>query len=329
MYYIVLSKTYTNNYIFLQSNIILSTYRYNEGCDYNFKDSISNPGKVTGHFTQLVWKPTKEFGIGYATGINKHDTTMKCIYVVARYKPAGNILGQFSTNVGGPLSEVQDICSKYGGFKPLHSSKLEDSDIDRISSNTSAEDEDTKLYESNDDMTIQDQASQEKLGALYGLNDDLSIDGTRRKPLKTKLYESNVNNMDVSSEMSDVPMDNTISEQQTSDIQSGMDFDRNTEDESFVADGAATPTHRYDTSTGMMVSPKQESSLNQAGMNSAATSPDISSEDTLPAKGVTGTTANLPPLTTSIASAVTAAKPSIPASSSAISAKEECKRKNY
>lgn len=38
----------------------------------------------TGHFTQVVWKGTKEVGFGYAGG-----------YVVGSYFPAGNMMGDF------------------------------------------------------------------------------------------------------------------------------------------------------------------------------------------------------------------------------------------
>ena len=51
------------------------------------------------HFTQLVWKSTKEFGIGKA-----HTRGGKLI-VVANYRPSGNIIGQFQENV---LPKIKD-----------------------------------------------------------------------------------------------------------------------------------------------------------------------------------------------------------------------------
>lgn len=48
--------------------------------------------KETGHFTQLIWKGTKEVGFGVA---NKGNT----YFVVANYFPAGNVKGQFKENV--------------------------------------------------------------------------------------------------------------------------------------------------------------------------------------------------------------------------------------
>ncbi|XP_051892721.1 LOW QUALITY PROTEIN: uncharacterized protein glipr2 [Pristis pectinata] len=69
---------------------------YNEIQDYNFEA----PGfhSKTGHFTQLVWKATKEMGAGQAT-----DGKGKFI-VVAVYKPPGNISnpGYFKENVLPP-----------------------------------------------------------------------------------------------------------------------------------------------------------------------------------------------------------------------------------
>lgn len=54
----------------------------------------------TGHFTQVVWKETKELGIAFAKKGGK-------IVVVANYSPSGNILGQFSENVP-PLGGFQE-----------------------------------------------------------------------------------------------------------------------------------------------------------------------------------------------------------------------------
>ena len=49
-----------------------------------------------GHFTQVVWKGTKEVGIGIASAKNQ------CI-VVGSYRPAGNMIGDFSNNVPPPF----------------------------------------------------------------------------------------------------------------------------------------------------------------------------------------------------------------------------------
>lgn len=64
---------------------------YSEKKDYNF--SSNKYIKGTGHFTQLIWKNTKEVGFGYKEDDNGN------IYFVANYYPAGNIFNQFNDNV--------------------------------------------------------------------------------------------------------------------------------------------------------------------------------------------------------------------------------------
>jgi len=49
---------------------------------------------TAGHFTQVVWKSTKEMGIGKAVAANGW------VFVVASYRPAGNMMGAFAANVG-------------------------------------------------------------------------------------------------------------------------------------------------------------------------------------------------------------------------------------
>ena len=70
--------------------------RYNEVCDpgYNFASGAFSSG--TGHFTQVVWKGSTELGIGRA---ESQQNGMKCAYIVGRYKPAGNMMGDFPQNV--------------------------------------------------------------------------------------------------------------------------------------------------------------------------------------------------------------------------------------
>jgi uncharacterized protein YkwD len=53
----------------------------------------------TGHFTQVVWKESRELGIGMAK--NRANE----IFVVANYDPAGNYIGSFSRNVLPPLTD--------------------------------------------------------------------------------------------------------------------------------------------------------------------------------------------------------------------------------
>ena len=61
-------------------------------CDYDFNTGKSANGKDVGHFTQVAWKESLELGMGRAT---KGD----CTYVVGRYKPPGNWMGEEKQNV--------------------------------------------------------------------------------------------------------------------------------------------------------------------------------------------------------------------------------------
>jgi hypothetical protein len=65
---------------------------YNEVKNYNF----SCPGyhAKTDSFTQLVWKDSKEFGMGRAS-----TSDGKLVVVVSRYRPGGNVLRQYELNV--------------------------------------------------------------------------------------------------------------------------------------------------------------------------------------------------------------------------------------
>lgn len=64
---------------------------YDEVQEYDF----DCPGYTsnTGHFTQLVWVGTEEFGMGMAVASDGRHV------VVGRYYPPGNIVGQFRANV--------------------------------------------------------------------------------------------------------------------------------------------------------------------------------------------------------------------------------------
>ena len=64
---------------------------YNEIKQYNFNSSTFASG--TGHFTQVVWKDTKEVGFAYAQSRSGN------YYGVANYYPAGNFMGEFRQNV--------------------------------------------------------------------------------------------------------------------------------------------------------------------------------------------------------------------------------------
>ncbi len=70
---------------------------YSEATSYDF----NTPGfsSTTGHFTQIVWKGTKEIGCALQTGCPGWPTTWVC-----QYSPPGNYYGQFAQNVFPPTS---------------------------------------------------------------------------------------------------------------------------------------------------------------------------------------------------------------------------------
>jgi len=59
----------------------------NEIQDYNYASNSCAPGKVCGHYTQVVWKSTTEVGCGVARSGNREVW-------VCNYNPPGNFIGQ-------------------------------------------------------------------------------------------------------------------------------------------------------------------------------------------------------------------------------------------
>ena len=66
------------------------------------KYDFSSPGfsLECGHFTQVVWRKTREIGVGCA----RSEDGDGLVYVVARYWPPGNVTNAFEENVLPPLS---------------------------------------------------------------------------------------------------------------------------------------------------------------------------------------------------------------------------------
>lgn len=62
---------------------------------------------ASGHFTQVVWRESRNLGVAFAKYRGK-------VVVVANYYPAGNLIGSFSENVPPP-----------GGFTPLNNNNIE------------------------------------------------------------------------------------------------------------------------------------------------------------------------------------------------------------
>lgn len=65
---------------------------YDEVSNYDFSCPGYQPR--SGHFTQMVWKGSKEFGMGRAQTSDGQLTI-----VVARYRPAGNVIRNYELNV--------------------------------------------------------------------------------------------------------------------------------------------------------------------------------------------------------------------------------------
>ncbi|KAL3872137.1 hypothetical protein ACJMK2_040088 [Sinanodonta woodiana] len=67
---------------------------YSEISKHDFTEEPRSTG--TGHFTQVIWKESKEMGIG------KAKTSGGKVIVVANYRPAGNLVGHYVENVPPP-----------------------------------------------------------------------------------------------------------------------------------------------------------------------------------------------------------------------------------
>ncbi|MEO3857023.1 CAP family protein [Acrocarpospora sp. B8E8] len=69
-----------------------------EASSYNYND----PGfsGATGNFTQVVWKGTTRLAIAVAQCPAGSIFPSTSYFVVARYSPPGNVMGQFPQNVG-------------------------------------------------------------------------------------------------------------------------------------------------------------------------------------------------------------------------------------
>ena len=80
---------------------VVQSWYYNEEPHYDYAKGKSKDGEVTGHFTAMVWKSTKEVGCAYSTGKWK---SYNAYYVACEYYPLGNMAGAYLTNVAKPSS---------------------------------------------------------------------------------------------------------------------------------------------------------------------------------------------------------------------------------
>jgi hypothetical protein len=77
---------------------------YNEYSYYNFNNPVYS--KSTAHFTCLVWKSSKNFGIGIT-----YNTANDEAYICFNTSPPGNIIGEFQMNVLPVIQPTKIISS--------------------------------------------------------------------------------------------------------------------------------------------------------------------------------------------------------------------------
>ncbi|KII73735.1 Golgi-associated plant pathogenesis-related protein 1 [Thelohanellus kitauei] len=94
---------------------VVSDMWYSEIKDYDFSDPRFS--SETGHFTQLVWVDSKEFGIANCRK-NGYE------YIVAHYSPPGNYVGKFKENVL-PINSISNTSSSVVTESPRPVSPLE------------------------------------------------------------------------------------------------------------------------------------------------------------------------------------------------------------
>uniref|UniRef100_A0A0D9V169 SCP domain-containing protein n=1 Tax=Leersia perrieri TaxID=77586 RepID=A0A0D9V169_9ORYZ len=61
----------------------------NEKKDYNYGSNSCAPGKVCGHYTQVVWRASTKIGCARVVCSNNRG-----VFITCNYKPAGNYVGQ-------------------------------------------------------------------------------------------------------------------------------------------------------------------------------------------------------------------------------------------
>ncbi|XP_065086620.1 uncharacterized protein LOC135708437 isoform X1 [Ochlerotatus camptorhynchus] len=82
----------------------VATYWYSTSRRYDyFKEShLLHTNVNTGHFSQMVWRASKYFGV------SKSISKTGKLFVVAYYYPSGNVMGEFHQNVLPPIVATDD-----------------------------------------------------------------------------------------------------------------------------------------------------------------------------------------------------------------------------
>ena len=82
---------------------------YSQSDNYHFDDPHLDEN--TGQFAQVIWKYTKELGMGVAKSID--DVNNKYVYVTALYRPPGNIEAQLRDNVLPTGNNTVDVYTTF------------------------------------------------------------------------------------------------------------------------------------------------------------------------------------------------------------------------
>jgi len=82
---------------------------YSQSDNYHFDDPHLDEN--TGQFAQVVWKSTKEIGMGVAKSID--DVNNKYVYVTSLYRPPGNIEAQLRENVLPTGNNTVDVYTTF------------------------------------------------------------------------------------------------------------------------------------------------------------------------------------------------------------------------
>ncbi len=94
-----------------------TTMWYKQSSNYRFEDPRLDQN--TGQFAQVIWKDSKELGMGVAKSID--DINNKYVYVVSLYRPPGNIETTLRDNVLRTGNDTADVYATF--FKRSNSIK--------------------------------------------------------------------------------------------------------------------------------------------------------------------------------------------------------------
>ncbi|VDK24289.1 unnamed protein product [Taenia asiatica] len=100
----------------------MATGWWDEVHDYTYDTNTCAPGKVCGHYTQMVWAASEEVGCAVERCDSMKPDWPKPIFLLAcQYKPPGNYVGAKPYTSGTSCSEcppgtacVNNLCSKGG-----------------------------------------------------------------------------------------------------------------------------------------------------------------------------------------------------------------------